>query len=384
MSCPPGTILNPRTFRCIRVTGKRARNLAAAGNIPEYELPPRPATAAAENRLRRTTYRRAPRQAHLPPLAAAFGVPVARMPRTRAYAEPRAPAAPRIVTCPPGSIQNPTTGRCIKIGGRVYKQLYPPAPAAPAAPAPPPRRATSEPSDRVPAGKPTVIPIGPHEGMLQWTAANCANATDPIKNEPFVLADDLGDIVRLHDSTCVSAAALNRIVATQHRAGKIATVPGDSADAPLTLDDFRALRDSMRRKDPGYKLPGRRHQPPPPEWQLYVASDARSGPDFASVLYVDTTRAVRTAFGVEYPPHSIRVDLGFIPVATPIGSLCSAQTLVDLLDRLSKTNRLLMPIAGGWKPTVGMPYSKRHWETDTTSRVNRFCRELAKALTTPL
>ncbi len=77
------------------------------------------------------------------------------------------------------------------------------------------------------------------------------------------------------------------------------------------------------------------------------------------------------------------IDMGFIPTETPAGSLCQPQLFVDLLDRLAKSNRLLEPVAGGWKP-VFTPRSKAYWGTERAEKVGRFCRELTRALTTPL
>ena len=172
-------------------------------------------------------------------------------------------------------------------------------------------------------------------------------------------------------------------MAATHKAGEIAALP-DSTD-PLTLEDFKVLRDAMRRREPGYKLPARRHQPPPPEWQLYVASDRRSGPEFATVAYVDITKARRTVYGVEYPAEAIRVDLGFIPTTPPAGAMCSAGMIVDLIDRLSKEHRLVVPVAGGWKPAHGFPFTKTYWtSTQKAERFNRLCKDLARAVSLPI
>jgi len=152
----------------------------------------------------------------------------------------------------------------------------------------------------------------------------------------------------------------------------------------MTLDDFTALRNSMRRRNPKYKIPGRKHQPPPPNWKLYVASDNRSGPDFASVMFVDVTKVVQTAAGVQYPVESVVLDLGFIPL-TITGALCSPRTIVDLLQQLTAANRLLTPVAGGWKPVAGFPFRRSYWSApDATERLNRLCRDLTKALANPM
>jgi len=136
----------------------------------------------------------------------------------------------------------------------------------------------------------------------------------------------------------------------------------------------------MRRRDPAYKIPGRRHQPAPPSWQLYIASDTRSGTDFASVLIVDTGKARVTANGVEYPDESIKIDMGVIPVAVPVGTACQPQMIVNLLDQLAKSNRLLDPVAGGWKPII-KPRAKKYWEDDRAAKIVRLCNKLTAALT---
>lgn len=375
MSCPPGTILNPRTYRCVRATGKLAQELARAGNVGEGEVAA--AAVYAPPPRSRVTRRYHPNTS----IAAAFGAAPA--PREAILPVNTTRRAPR-ATCPPGSVINPSTGRCIKVGGRVFRDLFPPtAPEAPRIEAAP-RRATSEEPIALPAGNTAVAPLGSRSTALAWTTGNCRNRTDPLTGKSFSAADDsyLSSVVRLHNNVCTAAPALHARVSIAHKAGKIATLP-DSTD-PLTLPDFKVLRDAMRRTNPGYKLPPRRHQPPPPEWQLYVASDERSGAEFASVAYVDITKARRTIYGIEYPADAIRVDLGFIPVETPAGSMCSAGMIVDLLERLDKEHRLVVPVAGGWKPAHGFPFTKAHWSRDRAARFSRLCKDLARALTLPI
>jgi hypothetical protein len=364
MSCPPGTILNPRSFRCVRATGKLARNLARAGNVGEAEIAVAAMYAPAE---RRRTQRRG-RNAVAPIVFYGAAPPTMRM-------EPRA--------CPQGSVMNPSTGRCVKVGGRVYQQLFPAPP--PQIPQIADRRTTSEEPIALPAGESAVAPLGSRNLMAGWTVGNCRNRTDPLTGRQFSTADDayLASVVRLHNNTCTSASALHTAVAVAHKAGHVASLP-DSTD-PLTMADFKVLRDVMRRREPGYKLPARRHQPPPPEWQLYVATDRRSGPEFATVAYVDITKARRTAYGVEYPAEAIRVDLGVIPITPPVGAMCSAGMIVDLIDRLAKEHRLVVPVAGGWKPAHGFPFTKSYWSTpQRTERFNRLCKDLARAVSLPI
>jgi hypothetical protein len=398
MACPPGTVLNPQTLRCVKVTGRKARELLkadiiGAANIGDvgYYYVPQPVPRA------RTTMRLPYREA---PIAAAFGVKVPRYERANVGVVPilEQPLPP----CPPGTERNPMTRRCIKIGGRTYKRAYPPAPPPPqvpvlrpmvapafapvAAPAAPQehRRLSAGPAN-LPVGSASVAPMADKPMILGWASGNCDNDRDPITGASFASADTatLQELIRLHTRTCVLARPLHVKVSAEHKAGKIATIPGDATSA-MTLDDFKALRDAMRRRDPGYKIPGRRHQPPPPEWKLYLASDNRSGPEFVSVMYVDTTKVVRTAYGLEYPPASVMIDMGFIPVSIPGRALlCSPSTLVEIIKKLSESNRLLAAVAGGWKPVAGFPFTKKYWETDRANKFNRLCKELTRTLTLP-
>ena len=345
MQCPPGLLLNPRTLRCVRVTGKVGRNLYRQGYVQPAELQ----YAAAAVPYGYAPWRRNPqrpalnRQTHKRQVNM-FGVPLLTI------KEP--------TVCPPGFERNPVTQRCIKIGGPTHKKINP--------------RVLSEPSGNLPLGTSGPGPMADKAAILAWTGRNCKFTNDLLSG--VVFADDsaanLQSLVRLHDGTCLGAPALNQHVIAQHKLGKIATLP-HAKDTHMTLGDFKALRETMRRTVPGYKIPARTYQPPPPEWQLYVASDQRSGPEFMSVLYVDVTKARSTAMGVEYPLESIRSDLGYLPVN---------QTLLALVQRLASMNRLLAPVAGGWAPLYGFPYSKSYWSTEQAKRQKKLSDTLLAAL----
>jgi hypothetical protein len=379
MSCPPGTVFNPISLRCVKVTGRRAHQLVRAGDIEPVEFRYRPQPRIADPfpqiRHRRFTQRAAPA-----PLADMFAIPHAQKARLLGRHLFRSPTERGPPVCGPGEELNPQTRRCIKVGGRTFKRIYrPPPPLLQVPPLPP---SPSESPVRLPLGTAAVAPLGDRPAVLGWTVENCKNALDPLTHTVLVNADTtaLQELIRLHDRTCTFATPLNRHVATDHKAGRISTVP-DVPTQPLTLDDFRALRDAMRRRDPAYKIPQRRHAPPPPEWQLVVAQDRRSGPDFLSVAYVDVTRGIRTASGIEYPPEAYRVDLGFLPARTPTGAQCSTAMVQDLLTRLARSNRLLVPVAGGWTPPAGFPFAKSHWQhAHRADRFTRLCKDLAKLL----
>lgn len=383
MSCPPGTALNPYSLHCVKLTGRKARELVRLGalNPVAYQQPyhpfwdQRPVAPPA-----RAVTRKANRGARG---VGAFGMYAGPAPRQPQAPRVTAAAAPALFTgttmmCPAGSNRNPTTGRCIKIGGRTYKRVHP-APIALAVQ----RRELTEGPITLPVGTAAVAPLGDDATVVGWARDNCANNADPISKVPFASAETaaLQEMIRLHNRTCVTASLLHSKVAAEHKAGAIATIPG--SDTHLTLDDFKALRDAMRRRDPGYKIPGRKHQPPPPEWQLYVAADNRSGPEFVSVMYVDVTKGRPSRTGIDYPADAVRIDMGFLPATGLTGALCTLQTVVELLQRLDTANRLLAPVAGGWKPVTGFPFTKKYWENDRNAKFGRLCRDLAKALTQP-
>ena len=257
----------------------------------------------------------------------------------KTYRQPR-PRKP----CRIDQQRNPTTGRC----RRVFQPYTRRQPLNQ-------RRLLSE-APAVPVGMATVAPLGAGSG---WIHNNCRNPHE-------VSSSDLPELIRMHNRKCITATHLHNKVA---------------AGSSFTNSELVALRTAMRRRNPAYELPGRTYQKPPPEWQLYVASDFRSGPDYASVLIVDTTKALQGPNGVEYPNESIRVDLGFIPLKID-HTKCSAQTVLELTHRLASAHRLLkLSPDGEWKPIAGFPYSKRHWDTDGAERLTRLCMTLSKEIT---
>ena len=342
MQCPPGLILNPMTLRCVRVTGKVGRGLYKEGYVRNAEVQ-----------------------------AAAQAVPFGYQPRNQNRFTMRKPGflmrrEPKLALpkpCPPGYMRSPQTRKCIKLGGKAYKKVFP-GTVHGTVPAPPP--AVSEPKVAIPLGFSGAAPFADKPALLDWTTQNCKYANDILTGRRF--ADDsvanLQNIVRLHDGVCMAAPSLNSLIGAQHKAGQVATLPHDKT-THLTLGDFKALKEVMRRTVPGYKIPARIHQAHPPGWELYIASDNRSGPDFVSVLYVDVTKAVMTATGVEYPQESIRVDLGYLPRTGQI------QNLLGILQRLDAMNKLLVPVAGGWKPTFGFPYQKAYWAHHKDERIQK-------------
>ena len=369
MYCPAGYVLNPRTRRCVLATGKTAAALVRRGNIaPVYAAQPPPPPSRYPG-YRHTVKR--PQQ-------------------------PRAPAALYMdVPCDYGQERNPRTGRCVKVGGRTHKKLRGPQAQPPlyrmdaVAAA---RRVGTDPFVRS-----SLAPVTDRTGIIDWTRSQCRNPVDPLTGRPFVTEDTatLQQVVRLHDHTCTSAKALNRQIYIDGVEGRPSVVPGTYD--PLTAADYAALRASQARVGipaavavaaavPAYGFPttaapppgpGYRRVPRPPEWQLYIAQDTRSGPEFASVMIVDVTRARTTAYGTEYPPDSIRIDLGFIPV-TGVTGACTPQTLVDRIQRKDKKGALtfLDPGSGRWKPIAPFPLGKTFWSSSRAAKMAQLCSDL--------
>jgi len=225
---------------------------------------------------------------------------------------------------------------------------------------------------RDPIGQAAVAPLIEPQ---TWIDANCSNAVDFRHATPQALQE----VIRLHNHTCVTASGLNAHVVQQHKTGIVGTIPGTTK--PLTQEDYKALRDAMRRRNPAYKLPPLTHKPTPSNWQLYVAQDSHSGPDFATIAYVDTTMATPTATGgYTYGDAAIRIPLGYIPVRAPAGAVCTPQRIVDLLGLAAKKNKLLTSAPGGWRSTVsGLPAAKSSWSSaDAAKKFNRLCADLTR------
>ena len=410
--CPPGSFRNPISSRCVKLTGRRARELYEGGYVEYGALaaaaaqPYRQPQVYPQDQPYRYPVARAETRRQRPiDIAAAFGGRASvsssnttrrrqRIPYVGAVAAPYPAIAPRLraapradprsLPCPTSrQVRNPVTGRCVVIGGRVYKQVGIAPPTVPEPKAA--RRTSSEGRPELPLSAAAVAPIADRATILGWAAGNCKDQRDAITGIPFRNMDaaNLQQLIKLHTRACTLATPLHAKVAAEHREGTIATIPGDPSTQML-MADFKALRDAMRRTNPDYKLPGRRHQPPPPNWRLHVARDARSGPDYLSVAYVDTTKARATPTGTEYPPEAVRIDLGFIPTSKVAGALCDSAFIVETLQRLADANRLLDPVAGGWKPIAGFPYTKAHWTRDTAARLSNLCRQLIRALTSPI
>ncbi len=285
--------------------------------------------------------------------------------------------------CAYGLERNPRTGRCVRIGGRTHKKVRGPAPYRITQQAYQQRVGTD------PYIRSSLAPLTNRDGILDWTRSQCRNQVDPLTGRAFVSEDTaaLQQLVRLHNNTCASSKALNRQIYINGVEGRPSVVPGSTT--PLTPADHAAIRSSQNRVSapavPAYGFPttaapvGPRKAPRPSEWQLYIAQDARSGPEYASVLIVDVTKARTTAYGIEYPQDSVRVDLGYIPVTGGPGPACTAQTLVDRIQRKDKRGSLIFldPASGRWKPIAPFPLLKTFWASSRAAKMAQLCSDLA-------
>lgn len=378
MYCPAGYVLNPRTRHCVLATGKTAADLVRRGNIaPVY------GAAAPRRTVKRPVYRQ---PAYGQQYGQQYGQPA--YGQQQQQQRPQAPAAIYVEPpCAYGLERNPRTGRCVRIGGRTYKKLRGPAPYKITQQAYQ-RRIGTDPYIRS-----SLAPLTNRDGILDWTRSQCRNQVDPLTGRAFVSEDTaaLQQLVKLHNNTCASSKSLNRQIYIDGVQGRPSTIPGSYE--PLTPADHAAIRAAQNRVSaavaPAYGFPttaapvGRR-APRPSEWQLYIAQDARSGPEYASVLIVDVTKARTTAYGIEYPQDSIRVDLGYIPISGgPVtgapGPACTAQTLVDRIQRKDKKGSLIFldPASGRWKPIAPFPLQKTFWASSRAAKMAQLCSDLA-------
>jgi hypothetical protein len=261
-----------------------------------------------------------------------YGIDVYRQPRGPGHEYQRKP-------CRPDQFRNPETGRCKKLT-RVKAKTVP--------------KFRSEGRIEIP-----VPGVSPLVDARSWVRVNCSNKRDPLTGRTLD-SESKDSIVRLHERTCAIDEPLSRSVAAQHAKGRLARIPGTNTE--MTREDFRALRDSMRRRNPAYKIPSLRREEAPESWVLYIEREG----NYLTVKIIDIdTKAVE-------------LNLGYIPIVGH--GRCSTTTIVDMLRSLEAANRLIAPKDNHWQPVVG-PFNKSYWKSaDALSKYNRMCHDLANAL----
>jgi hypothetical protein len=343
MPCPLGSFVNPESGKCVLASGSVAKDLIKRGVVNPYFPPQNPGM-------------------YYP------GYP--QKPVVQANPPVYPPVKPIIQKpCELGKERNPETGKCRKIQKMTVKRnarayAYPPVGQ----------------KQKISTGKATVAPFTDRESVLNWAFSNCRNTIDPVTRKSFASQPYISDMIRLHNGTCTLASGLHAKVAAEHKSGHIATIPGDP-HTHMIVDDFNALRDAMRRANPSYRVPGHKHAPPPSEWRLYIASDNFSGPDFVSIAFLDITKGKQGPHGIQYPVDSIRINMGYLPVHVQHAS-CSLDVVIERIKQVHVAGKLLVPVAGGWKPIAGFPFKKDDWKHNSAAKMNKLCDDLTKALNT--
>jgi hypothetical protein len=299
MPCRADQIINPYTLECISKTGRVARALLASGDIADYDLAPAPMQRRPNNATRRA-----------------------------------------VRSCLPHQTRNPMTGRCIKIGGATHKKA----------------RVYGVPENR--SEERLDFPLGlafpaPLDDPRSWRQVNCRNTRDPIKGLPISAYPDT--LLRLHNGTCAIAEPLHSRVAAEHGAGRAATLPDGTI---LTREDFKALRNTMRRLNPAYTIPAIRKSTAK-EWTLLLERSDEY------ILGTIINRRVPVAY------------IGYIPIHTQ--GRCSIHTVIDMLRSIEAKGRLITLHNGAWKPVVG-PFTRQYWTTGVAEKFNRMCGALRSAL----
>jgi len=292
------------------------------------------------------------------------------------------------MACPPGMILNPHTLRCISSRGRIARELV---------------KVGDIDAGELRLGVGYGEPIRRHHRNRQTVRAPRSPALYGFPQRPGprpTLGAFLGDDYRApapvqYPAHSILRAACDPGFEQNPRTGRCIRVGGrtfkrlyEGARAapilePIALAPPRLPLGAAPLPPPPPPQP-RRTAPttPPPEWKLYVASDQASGPNYATVGYVDTTRGRRTAQGIVYGPDAFRVNMGVLPLfITPITGGCSIRVVVELLQRAAAANKLLVPAAGGWRPIAGFPFTKAQWEDGgKAQRLGRLCKDLARVL----
>lgn len=430
--CPPGSVFNPQTLRCVKSGGRLGRRIQTIPAVtrrmniyqPTYQpvtrLTPIPVYDTVPQLARAVT--RSMRQSRLPVLAPDsqrsffMGQPSL---QTRGPLQTRGQGQAEEDRCPAGKILNPETGKCVKVGGRVQRRL---------------QRLPQEGTEGSPpmlyTRKASKIPVGPREAMKNWISSQCANSEEPFtgKNLKAMADEEMVSLIKTSAGTCLRAEYLDRHIRHERERGTEVMDPLNPR-RQLTLSNMDILGRTIRQVVPDYRVPQYTRkaaretqplpqgQPPamrsqgqgqapaqvqpatrqtrtglpipkatsyPDNFKFFIGKDARSGNDFYSVYYYDKDQATVTNAGVQIPPQAIVIDIGIIPAFVGVvesgNPACTTSTLVEKLLALHKKQKLLHKLGNQLVATIEMPAERARWKTPDGAIQRKFFQQVCAYL----
>ena len=432
--CPPGSVFNPQTLRCVKSAGRLGRRIQTVPAVTRRQntypsvtrLTPIPVYDAVPELARAVT--RSIRQSRLPVLA--VDAPQRSFftgPQLQTRIQPQLQAQPTYNQdiCPAGKVLNPESGKCVKVGGRVQRRLQR-LPQGNVSGSSPPMLYTR---------KASKMPVGPRESMKNWISTQCANSEEPFtgKNLKAMTDDEMSSLIKTSAGTCLRAEYLDRHIRHERERGTEVMDPMNPR-RQLTLSNMDILGRTIRQVVPDYRVPQytRRAQGPatrqpaqapvtrlpatrsqgqgqgqapatrqpaqttrsglpipratsyPENWKFFIGKDARSGNDFYSVYYYDKDQATVTNAGVQIPAEAIVIDIGVIPAFVGVVESgtpsCTTSTLVEKLLALHKKQKLLHKLGNQLVATIELPAERARWKTPDGAIQRKFFQQVCAYL----
>ena len=442
--CPPGSVFNPQTLRCVKSGGRLGRRIQTIPAVtrrlntyqPTYQpvtrLTPIPVYDTVPQLARAVT--RSMRQSRLPVLAPdsqrSFFMSQGPSLQTRGLGPPASTMQGQAQEnrCPAGKILNPETGKCVKVGGRVQRRL---------------QRLPQEGTEGSPpmlyTRKASKIPVGPREAMKNWISSQCANSEEPFtgKNLKAMADTEMVSLIKTSAGTCLRAEYLDRHIRHERERGTEVMDPMNPR-RQLTLSNMDILGRTIRQVVPDYRVPqytrkaaretsqSPTRQPTtrqpatgqlpampampatfpatlsqgqgqtrtglpipkatsyPENYKFFIGKDARSGNDFYSVYYYDKDQATVTNAGVQIPPQAIVIDIGIIPAFVGVvesgNPACTTSTLVEKLLALHKKQKLLHKLGNQLVATIELPGERARWKTPDGAIQRKFFQQVCAYL----
>ena len=426
--CPPGSVFNPQTLRCVKSAGRLGRRIQTIPAVTRRQntypsvtrLTPIPVYDAVPELARAVT--RSMRQSRLPVLAPDSSQRSFFMgPQLQTRVPQLQPQVQDQNMCPAGKILNPETGKCVKVGGRVQRRLQ------------------RLPQGNVSGGSPPMLytrkaskmPVGPRESMKNWISTQCANTEEPFtgKNLKAMMDTEMASLIKTSAGTCLRAEYLDRHIRHERERGTEVMDPLNPR-RQLTLSNMDILGRTIRQVVPDYRVPQytRRAQAPaatrqaqapatrqpaqeqaqaqpsatrpaqttrsglpiphatsyPENWKFFIGKDARSGNDFYSVYYYDKDQATVTNGGVQIPAAAIVIDIGVIPAFVGVvesgNPACTTSTLVEKLLALHKKQKLLHKLGNQLVATIELPAERARWKTPDGAIQRKFFQQVCAYL----